>query len=171
MKLSPKILSLSILCCLFINTNAYASGVLDPDRPLIATSDVIPAHEGPLGMVDVAPYGGLFPLTAIINKANHPLSNVKVTVLGKGEKGIPISYDVGAQAINTHNGIPVFGLYPDYVNKVKVDWVENGKKQTFTWSIYAAPVSLPATTGQTAVLPTVEPVKVAPSLKNRNRLI
>lgn len=63
---------------------------------------------------------------------------MKVTVLGKGEKGIPISYDVGPQAINTHDGIPVFGLYPDYVNKVKVDWTEEGKKQTYTWSIYAA---------------------------------
>lgn len=98
-------------------------------------------------MVDVAPYGGVFPLTAIINKANHNVQDVKVTVLGKGEKGIPISYDVGPQAINTHDGIPVFGLYPDYVNKVKVDWTEEGKKQTYTWSIYAAPVSLPSTTG------------------------
>lgn len=79
-------------------------------------------------MVDVAPYGGVFPLTAIINKANHNVQDVKVTVLGKGEKGIPISYDVGPQAINTHDGIPVFGLYPDYVNKVKVDWTEEGKK-------------------------------------------
>lgn len=96
---------------------------------------------------------------------------MKVTVLGKGEKGIPISYDVGPQAINTHDGIPVFGLYPDYVNKVKVDWTEEGKKQTYTWSIYAAPVSLPSTTGQTAVLPTVEPVKVDSSLKNRLYLL
>ncbi|EYH82164.1 arylsulfotransferase [Salmonella enterica subsp. enterica serovar Heidelberg str. N4496] len=80
-------------------------------------------------MVDVAPYGGVFPLTAIINKANHNVQNVKVTVLGKGEKGIPISYDVGPQAINTHDGIPVFGLYPDYVNKVKVDWTEEGKNK------------------------------------------
>lgn len=56
-------------------------------------------------MVDVAPYGGVFPLTAIINKANHNVQDVKVTVLGKGEKGIPISYDVGPQAINTHDGI------------------------------------------------------------------
>lgn len=37
-------------------------------------------------MVDVAPYGGVFPLTAIINKANHNVQDVKVTVLGKGEK-------------------------------------------------------------------------------------
>ncbi|SQJ30806.1 arylsulfotransferase [Salmonella enterica subsp. enterica] len=40
-------------------------------------------------MVDVAPYGGVFPLTAIINKANHNVQNVKVTVLGKGEKRYP----------------------------------------------------------------------------------
>lgn len=158
---------LPVLCCLCLSGSVLASGVLDPNRPMVASADVIPVHEGPLGMVDVAPYGGVFPLTAIINKANHNVQDVKVTVLGKGEKGIPISYDVGPQAINTHDGIPVFGLYPDYVNKVKVDWTEEGKKQTYTWSIYAAPVSLPSTTGQTAVLPTVEPVKVDSSLKNR----
>ncbi|GKX57586.1 arylsulfatase [Leminorella grimontii] len=160
-------ITLSLLCCLCVSGTALAAGGLDKERPLVATTDIVPMKEGPLGVVDVAPYDGVFPLTAIINKANHNISKVKVTVLGKGDKGIPISYDVGPQAINTHNGIPVFGLYPDYVNKVKVDWEEGGKPQTYTWSVYAAPVTVPATGGQTAALPTVEPVKVDGSLKNR----
>lgn len=159
--------TLSILCGLCISGTVLAAGGLDRERPLVATTDIVPMKEGPLGVVDVAPYDGVFPLTAIINKANHNINKVKVTVLGKGDKGIPISYDVGPQTINTHNGIPVFGLYPDYVNKVKVDWEEDGKPQTYTWSIYTAPVTMPVTGGQTTVLPDVEPVKVDDSLKNR----
>lgn len=159
--------ALSVLCGLCISGSVLAAGGLDQDRPLVATTDIVPFQEGPLGVVEVGPYEGVFPLTAIINKANHDLSNVKVTVLPKGEKGVPISYDVGPQALNTHNGIPIFGLYPDYINKVKVDWTEAGKAQTYTWSVYAPPVSVPVTAGQTAILPTVEPVKVDDSLKNR----
>ena len=66
---------LPVLCCLCLSGSVLASGVLDPNRPMVASADVIPVHEGPLGMVDVAPYGGVFPLTAIINKANHNVQN------------------------------------------------------------------------------------------------
>lgn len=159
--------TLSLLCSLCFCSAALAAGSLDANKPLVATIDVISAVEGPLGAVEVAPYDSVFPLTAIINKENHDIKNVKVTVLPKTENGVEISYDVGPQTINTHNGIPVFGLYPDYVNKVKVDWEENNQPQTYTWSIYASPVYLPATGLQTAVLPTVEPVKVDSALKNR----
>lgn len=158
---------LSLLCGLCLSGSVMAAGGLDQNRPLVATTDIVPFKEGPLGVTEVGAYSGIFPLTAIIYKANHDISKVKVTVLPKGEKGVTISYDVGPQALNTHNGIPVFGLYPDYVNKVKIDWTEGGKPQTYIWSIYAPPVSLPVTAGQTSILPNVEPVKVDKSLANR----
>lgn len=158
---------LSLLCGVCISGAVMAAGGLDQNRPVVATTDIVPFKEGPLGVTEVGAYSGIFPLTAIIYKANHDISQVKVTVLPKGDKGVTISYDVGPQALNTHNGIPVFGLYPDYVNKVKVDWIEDGKPQTYTWSIYASPVSLPVTAGQTSILPSVEPVKVDKSLVDR----
>jgi arylsulfate sulfotransferase len=158
---------LAVLIGISISGTVLAAGALDPNRPLVATTDIVPYKEGPLGQVSVDPYDGIAPLSAIIGKNNHNISQVKVTVEGKGEKGIPISYNVGPQSINTYDGIPVFGLYPDYINKVKVDWMEDGKSQTYTWSIYAPPVSVPVTSGQTAILPTVTPVKVDASLKNR----
>lgn len=158
---------LALLIGLTVTGSAFSAGALDPNRPLVATTDNIPFKEGPLGNVEADPYSGIAPLSAIIGKANHAIKNVKVTVKGKGDKGVPISYSVGPQSINTYDGIPVFGLYPDYINKVQVDWIENGKPQTYTYSIYAPPVSLPVTTGQTSILPKVTAVKVDDSLKNR----
>lgn len=158
---------LAVLVGLSISGTTLAAGALDPDRPLVATTDIVPLKEGPLGQVIFDPFDGIAPLSAIIDRDGHKISDVKVTVEGKGEKGVPISYTVGPQNIHSYDGVPVFGLYPDYVNKVKVDWVEEGKPQTYTWSIYAPPVTVPVTTGQTAILPTVRPIKVDPSLKDR----
>lgn len=158
---------LTILIGLSISNIGLAAGILDPNKPLVTTSDIEPYKEGPLGLVDVAPFGDLMPLTAIINKSNHEINNVNVTIEGKGDNGINITYPVGPQSINTYNGIPVFGLYPDYANKVKVDWTENGETKTYTYTIFTPQINLPVTSGQTSILPTVKPVKVDNSLKNR----
>lgn len=119
---------LFVLCCLCLSGSVLILGVLDLNRLMVVLVDVILVYEGLLGMVDVVFYGGVFLLIVIINKVNYNVQNVKVIVLGKGEKGILISYDVGLQVINIYDGIFVFGLYLDYVNKVKVDWIEEGKK-------------------------------------------
>lgn len=66
------------------------------------------------------------PLTAVILNGGYDLSDAKVTVKAKGEKGIDISYDVSNSQLLTHGGIPVFGLYADYVNKVEVLYKRNG---------------------------------------------
>ncbi|WP_318363460.1 aryl-sulfate sulfotransferase [Enterobacter sp.] len=81
---------------------------------------------GKLGSVIVDPYGNA-PLTALISLDSHSISDVKVTVHGKGEKGVPISYAVGAASLRNYDGIPVFGLYQKYNNKVTVEYKENGK--------------------------------------------
>ncbi|WJD49744.1 aryl-sulfate sulfotransferase [Enterobacter sp. PGRG2] len=81
---------------------------------------------GKLGSVIVDPYGNA-PLTALISLDSHNISDVKVTVHGKGEKGVPISYAVGAASLRNYGGIPVFGLYQKYNNKVTVEYKENGK--------------------------------------------
>ncbi|WP_318375608.1 aryl-sulfate sulfotransferase [Enterobacter sp.] len=81
---------------------------------------------GKLGSVIVDPYGNA-PLTALISLDSHNISDVKVTVHGKGEKGVPISYAVGAASLRNYDGIPIFGLYQKYNNKVTVEYKENGK--------------------------------------------
>ena len=60
-------------------------------------------------------------------------------------QGQTISYKVSDSEVLTHGGIPVFGLYPDYVNKVEVSYTRidhKGKAEKFkeTYSMYAAPV-------------------------------
>lgn len=81
---------------------------------------------GKLGSVIVDPYGNA-PLTALISLDSHNISDMKVTVHGKGEKGVPISYAVGAASLRNYDGIPIFGLYQKYNNKVTVEYKENGK--------------------------------------------
>lgn len=79
-----------------------------------------------LGAVIVDPYGSS-PLTALVELDGHKISDVKVTVHGKNEKGVPISYPVGAESLKNYDGIPIFGLYQKYDNKVTVEYKENGK--------------------------------------------
>lgn len=49
---------------------------------------------GKLGAIVVDPYGNA-PLTALVELDSHVISDVKVTVHGKGEKGVPVTYTVG----------------------------------------------------------------------------
>src|SRR5699024_2951624 len=81
---------------------------------------------GQLGAVIVDPYGNA-PLTALVDLDSHVISDVKVTVHGKGEKGVPITYTVGKESLKTYDGVPIFGLYQKFANKVTVEWKENGK--------------------------------------------
>ncbi|MBV7317457.1 aryl-sulfate sulfotransferase [Shewanella sp. NIFS-20-20] len=83
--------------------------------------------QGKLGAMIVDPYGNT-PLTALLDLNSKKPSNVTVTVQGKGRKGVDISYPVGKRTMNTHDGIPVFGLYPDYQNKVTLEYTLDGKR-------------------------------------------
>ena len=85
-----------------------------------------------IGEVIMNPYK-IAPLTAIIRNGGYELRNASVKILPK-EGGQTISYDVSRSQLLTHGGIPVFGLYPDYVNKVEVayDRVYLGKTEHIT---------------------------------------
>ncbi|QIZ78132.1 aryl-sulfate sulfotransferase [Ferrimonas lipolytica] len=82
---------------------------------------------GELGAVIVNPYDNA-PLTAVILRDGAELSDVHVTVQGKGHKGVDIEYDVGKTSILTHDGIPVWGMYANHENKVTIEFTKDGKK-------------------------------------------
>ncbi|SUX00112.1 Arylsulfotransferase [Campylobacter jejuni subsp. doylei] len=87
------------------------------------------------------PYG-LSPLTAIIMDNGYVLSDIKVTIVPK-PNGQTISYNVNSKNVNskmakTYGEIPIFGLYPSYLNTVKVSYTKtaNGKSQKVIDEIY-----------------------------------
>ena len=82
-----------------------------------------------IGEVITNPYK-ICPLTAIIRNGGYELRNASVHIVPK-EGGQEISYKVSNSQLLTHGGIPVFGLYPDYRNKVEVEYdrIFYGKKE------------------------------------------
>ena len=102
------------------------------------------------------------PLTAVIKSAGYTLSDIKVTVKAK-KGGVDISYDVSDQKALQHGGIPIWGLYPDYVNEVAVSYKKNGEPVSETYKIYAPAVAVYGSgTNQTQVLPTAVVTKDNP---------
>ncbi|MDW7645233.1 MAG: aryl-sulfate sulfotransferase [Desulfuromonadales bacterium] len=95
---------------------------------------------GKLGAIIVNPYDNA-PLTAVVLLNGHEISDVKVTVHGKGEKGIDISYPVGKTSLLTHDGVPIFGMYASYKNKVTVEWKEDGKSMKEDYNILTGPIT------------------------------
>lgn len=101
------------------------------------------AKVGQIGELQMNPYK-IAPLTAVIRDGGYTLKDVKVHVHSKGN-GQVIEYKVSDQQVLTHGGIPVFGLYPDWVNKVDVSYTRidsTGKSEKLqeTYEMYAPPV-------------------------------
>lgn len=71
--------------------------------------------QGHIGEMMLNPYG-IAPLTAIVRDGGYTLKDVTVRVLPK-MGGREIKYTVSERQLLTHGGVPVFGLYPDYVNR------------------------------------------------------
>ena len=99
--------------------------------------------QGQYGLyVEVNPYG-IAPLTALVRNNGHVLSKAKVRIEPKTPTSSVIEYEVSRSQLLTHGGIPVWGLYPDFKNTVKVtyDEVVNGKtlSRTDSYSIYTGP--------------------------------
>ncbi|MBT1075435.1 aryl-sulfate sulfotransferase [Geobacter grbiciae] len=98
--------------------------------------------QGKLGEVIMNPYD-IAPLTAIIKNGGYVLKDVTVRIVPKKD-GQEIKYQVANKHLLTHGGIPVFGMYPDYVNTVEVEYsrLYNGKweqaKESYT--LYTPPV-------------------------------
>ncbi|BBU80820.1 hypothetical protein EIMP300_22200 [Escherichia coli] len=65
---------------------------------------------GQLGAIIVDPYGNA-PLTALVDLDSHVISDVKVTVHGKGEKGVDISYKVGNESLKTYDVVYRFLVF------------------------------------------------------------
>lgn len=115
MRVKLSAVTAAIILSLGASTSASAAGFMP--APAV----------GQLGAVLVNPYGNS-PLTALLDLESKKPTNVVVTVKGKGKHGVNISYPVGKKTMNTHDGIPLFGLYADYMNNVNVTYKLNGKK-------------------------------------------
>ena len=131
--------------------------------------------QGHLGEIVVNPYE-VAPLTAIIRNGGYQILDARVTVLPKPE-GEEISYNVSRRMLLTHGGIPVFGLYPDYLNSVKVEYTRlfNGKTEKFSdiYKIYGSPIYVEASglVNERSTMPKVRAVKVDPNFKDRLYLL
>ena len=87
-------------------TAAHASGGSSGPHVSFAT-------QGHIGEVIVNPYS-IAPLTAIIRNGGYELTEATVRIVPKPQ-GQEIKYKVSRSELLTHAGIPVFGLYPDYM--------------------------------------------------------
>ena len=131
--------------------------------------------QGHLGEIVINPYE-IAPLTAIIRNGGYQIENATVTIQPK-INGQPLSYKVSRRMLLTHGGIPVFGLYPDYVNRVRVEYTRifNGKAEKFddTYHIYGSPLYGEASglANEVSALPKVTPVKVDKAFKDRLYLL
>ena len=122
---------------------------------------------GNIGEVIVNPYK-IAPLTAVIRNGGYEIHNAVVRVVPK-QGGQEIKYSVSESQLLSHGGVPVFGLYPDYVNTVEVSYTRidalGAKKDiSETYKIYTPPVYLQAawTDGKVHKTFDVEVVKKAP---------
>lgn len=130
-----------------ISSVAVATLLLCSSGAIMNLSAVmVPAAPTPagtnLGLVKVDPYGNS-PLTALIDLNGKKIKNVNVTVKGKPNGGISISYAVGPETILTHDGIPVIGLYEDYRSTVVITYTDayTNKKYEDTHKILTAPIA------------------------------
>ena len=134
------------------------------------------AKQGQIGEIITNPYK-IAPLTAIIRSGGYQLENVKVHIVPK-TGGSDIAYSVDKSEVLTHGGIPVFGLYPDYVNTVEVSYTRialTGEKKNIneSYKIYAPPVytEVNGTVSMKSTMFDTTVVKVDPKFKDRLYLV
>ncbi|WP_267524215.1 aryl-sulfate sulfotransferase [Campylobacter sp. MG1] len=133
--------------------------------------------QGKLGAVNLNPYG-YSPLTAVIMNGGYELSDIEVTIVPK-ENGQIIKYQVDSQRAKTYGGIPVFGLYPNYQNTVKVSYTKkiNDKVEKVVDEIYKITTSgvnmTPSGSAMQRGVPfeSVKVLKVEPEFANRLYLV
>ncbi|HCT3926927.1 TPA: aryl-sulfate sulfotransferase [Citrobacter koseri] len=130
---------------------------------------------GQIGEVLMNPYE-IAPLTAVIKNGGYVLKDVTVRIVPK-EKGEEIQYNVARRHLLTHGGIPIFGLYPDYLNTVEVKYTrqfgEQEEKISESYKIYAPPVYVePNGMGvQSAPMFRTKVNKMTPEFKDRLYLV
>ena len=142
MPFAPKTLTLGVLLALGSSLAAFSA-------PALASGGASGPHvafrsTGHIGEVIVNPYK-IAPLTAVIRNGGYDVKNAVVRIVPKAG-GQDLKYAVSDRQVLSHGGIPVFGLYPDYVNTVEVEYdrVFHGKTEHFkdTYQFYTAPVFL-----------------------------
>ena len=126
--------------------------------------------QGNLGSVYLNPYENA-PLTAVIDLGGKKISNVQVTVPGKGDKGISLKYSVSEKSILTHNGIPVFGLYPAYKNPVNVTYKMNGQVFNEIYNIVTPNINFALADFAVRPYPEVEIIRNAKKLEDNLYLV
>ncbi|WOT04848.1 aryl-sulfate sulfotransferase [Shewanella youngdeokensis] len=154
-----KKLIISAISLAVLTSPVYAAGGDKPHRKGAKT-------QGQIGSILVNPYKNA-PLTAIIDLAGNKITDVSVVVQGKGKNGIDIKYDVEQSSINTHNGIPVAGLYPNFNNTVDVTYTKDGKKIAETYRIMTSGMLTVTTDGFVRNWPEITPKKVAKGFEER----
>lgn len=103
---------------------------------------------------------------------SHIISDVKVTVHGKGEKGVPVTYTVGKESLETYDGIPIFGLYQKFANNVTVEYKENGKAMKDDYVVQtSAIVNHYMDNRSISDLQQTKVIKVAPGFEDRLYLV
>ena len=105
--------SAALTASLAVTTSAWAIGGPSGTKVGFKT-------QGELGEVVSNPYD-IAPLTSVIRNGGYVLLDAHVRIVPK-KNGQTIEYDVGPTALRTHGGIPVFGLYADYLNTVEVSY-------------------------------------------------
>ena len=132
-------------------------------------------RQGQLGEVVMNPYD-IAPLTAVIRNGGYQLRDVSVRIVPK-ENGQEIAYKVNNKYLLTYGGIPVFGLYPDYLNTVEVAYtriygskIENIKE---SYKMYAPPAynESAGTKEETSAFFTVDVKKTSPEFQGRLYLL
>ncbi|WP_238786872.1 aryl-sulfate sulfotransferase [Ferrimonas lipolytica] len=101
---------------------------------------VRPTKGSPLGVVINNPYENA-PLTALVTLRGHKISDVKVTIQPKDD-GVKISYPVEDMRLLDEGGVPIFGLYPDYLNTVTVNFTEDGKRKSYDYKILTPDIDM-----------------------------
>lgn len=75
---------------------------------------------------------------------------------------------MGRSTFLTHDGVPVFGLYPNHTNRVTVTYTQNGKKIKDEYRIITGAVTNSYSDNRNiTALPTPKVVKVDPKFKDR----
>ncbi|WP_094750334.1 aryl-sulfate sulfotransferase [Campylobacter ornithocola] len=92
--------------------------------------------QGKIGAIKLNPYG-LSPLSAVIMNGGYELSDIKVSIVPK-PNGQVISYKVSDKKAKTYGGIPIFGLYPSYLNTIKISYTKKsfGKSERVVDEVY-----------------------------------
>lgn len=164
-KLIPSLLASAVCASLALVADvSVASG--GPSGPAFAFRST-----GNIGEVIVNPYK-VSPLTAVIRNGGYEIHNAVVRIVPK-KGGQEIKYEVGDRQILNHGGIPVFGLYADYLNTVEVEYdrVFNGKTEHFKdrYQFYTAPVFFfsNGTNSQSSTSFDVKVTKTDPAFKDR----